>query len=83
MHFHNQYKKLNNAMTAKEAKGKFIIGSISKLSNRVSVSPDPKIHDTRADADDKAVRLASEYRDKKFLILQVVGVVTAQDIVFE
>lgn len=76
-------KFINNANTVKNFKGNFIIGSIHKQNGQVSVSPNPSAHDTRAEADAEAARLATTMPDKKFLILQVVGIASTQNVVFE
>lgn len=76
---------INNNYTANPAdwKTKFIIGSLDKSNGVFSVQPNPARQPSKAAAQKEAERLAQTFKDKKFVVLEVIGIASVQDVVWE
>jgi hypothetical protein len=63
--------------------GNYIVGSLNKTTGVFSAVQNPKIHLMEHLAKDEAVRLARNETQKEFVVLQVVSVVTVNDVVWK
>lgn len=63
--------------------GRWIVGSIDKNTERLSVSPTPKVHFSKSEAINEARRLATKDTSKKFVALKLDGIARAADVVVE
>lgn len=73
------YSNSNNGVQT----GSYIVGSLLKSTNAFSTSGDPAGHKTRDAANTEAQRLARMHPDKKFVVLEVKGVVSVGDAVWQ
>ena len=73
------YANLGNKLKSEQ----FIIGSQHKVTGLFSASTNPGIHNSKIAACKEAERLAGNDADKRFVVLQVVGVVTNNQVVWE
>lgn len=76
--FSTVYKEKPNMAQLK--KGKFIVGTVTKRDEVVSVSANPHQHDTLISAQTEAERLAKVLTDKRTVVLEVRGVCTAASV---
>lgn len=63
--------------------GQFIVGSIDKSTGVFSATSQPMAHLTKGAAKTEATRLAGIYKTKKYVVLEVGGIVSATDVVWE
>lgn len=76
-------KKMSQANTGVPVKGNFIVGSLSKVNGALSFSAFPSRHTTWTAANNEAARLAQSVKDKKFIVVEVKGIVSVSDVVWE
>lgn len=79
----NTLEKKENIMSGFKFTGKHIVGSITKSGGRWSVAPLPQAHETGLQASAEAARLAKIHTEKKFVVLEVKGIVAFNDVVWE
>lgn len=64
-------------------KGDFLVGSLTKSNGAMSFSAYPGCHETLPKANQEATRLAQTVKDKKFIVVEVKGIASCQDVVWE
>lgn len=74
--------KLKGVSMNKLESGQFMVGSQHKKTGRISFSETPKIHPTLTSAREEAERLASISNDKNFVVVEVKGVASVANVIW-
>ncbi|BAU40082.1 hypothetical protein [Ralstonia phage RSP15] len=79
----NPFKDFEKEKSMRLQKGKFIVGTMTKSDDNVSVSANPHQHNTFSEAKAEAERLAAILKDKRTVVLEVRGICTASNVNWE
>lgn len=64
-------------------KGNFIIGSIHKVTGEISFAKKPYIHTNFMSASNEAEKLAKQFQEKKFIVVECKGICSVQQTIWE